>query len=93
MVHSFKVPPSGPIRQLEIDADFQLIGAAKEYAGKVLWSYQGAHAIIPVDQIGDRMRSRQENLRRVLSWYVQSILEHLPESEGIEAGSGSNPLS
>ncbi|MBK9388204.1 MAG: hypothetical protein IPN34_25575 [Planctomycetes bacterium] len=93
VVHSFRIPEAGPIRQLEIDADFQLIGAAKEHAGKVLWSYQGAHAIIPVDQIGDRMRSRQENLRRVLSWYVQSILEHLPESEGLQAGSGANPLS
>lgn len=92
VVHSFKVPPSGPVRQLEIDADFELVGAAKAHAGKVLWSYRGAHAVVPVDQIGDRLRSRQENLRSILTWYVESILEHLPESEGLEAGSGASPL-
>jgi hypothetical protein len=92
VVHSFKIPAAGPIRQLEIDADFELIGSAREHAGEVLWSYRGAHAIVPVDQFGDRMRSRQENLRSILTWYVQSILEHLPESEGLAAGSGASPL-
>jgi hypothetical protein len=89
IVHSFKIPPSGPIRQLEIDADFEFVSSASATAGKVLWSYRGARAVVPVDRIGDRMRSRQDNLETILHWYIESILEHLPESEGLHSGLGA----